>query len=97
MLRRVVWPQDLPARHAAQSVAGLASHAAASALIGCIRNWENTTHRPSFPPELDPSELERSEEPSGDQTQPGDFHHHDQPITYGERELHSRPVRHHPG
>ena len=76
-------------------VAGLASHAAASALIGCIRDWENTTHRPSFPPELDPRELERWEEPSGDQTQPGDFHHHDQPITFGEREFHSRPVRHH--
>ena len=27
--------------------------------------------------------------------QPGGFHLHDQPITFGEREFHSRPVRHH--
>lgn len=79
-------------------VEALDSHAAASALIGRIRDWEETTRRPSFPPELDPTDLERWEEPSGDQTQPGDFHLHDQPVTFGQREFHSRPVRHrHPG
>jgi hypothetical protein len=71
---------------------------AASVLIGRIRDWEEATHRTSFPPALDPTDLERWEEPSGDQTQPGDFHLHDQPITFGEREFHSRPIRHrHPG
>jgi CRISPR system Cascade subunit CasD len=79
-------------------VAALDSHAAASALIGRIREWEETTRRPSSAPGLDPTDLERWEEPAGDQLKPGDFHLHDQPITFGEREFHSRPVRHrHPG
>jgi CRISPR system Cascade subunit CasD len=75
-------------------VEGAATHAAASALIGRIRDWEEITRRPSFPPALDPTDLERWEEPVGDQTQPGDFHLHDQPITFGAREFHTRPVRH---
>lgn len=79
-------------------VAGLDSNAAASALIGRIRDWEETTRRPSFSPGLDPADLECWEEPAGDEAQPGDFHLHDQPITFGQREFHSRPVRHrHPG
>jgi len=75
-------------------VCGANSHAAASALIGRIRDWEETTCRPSFPLALDPADLECWEEPAGDLTQPGDFHLHDQPITFGQREFHSRPVRH---
>ncbi len=77
-------------------VSGENSHAATTALIGKIRDWEETTHRPSFPPELDTNDLERWEEPSGDQILPGDFHLHDQPVTFDPREFHSRPIRHHP-
>ena len=69
------------------------THAAASALIGRIREWEQTTRRNSFPQELDPTELERWEEPAADQMKPGDFHLHDQPVSFGQREFHSRPVR----
>jgi CRISPR system Cascade subunit CasD len=76
-------------------VVALDSHAAASALIGRIRDWEETTQRCSFQSELDPMQLERWEEPAGDQLQPGDFHLHDQPITFGERGFVSRPIRHH--
>ena len=68
-------------------------HAAATALIGKIRAWEDTTHRTSISPDLDPTQLERWEEPAGDQLQPGDFHLHDQPVAFGQREFHSRPVR----
>lgn len=79
-------------------VEGADHHAAASTLIGKIRGWEESTRRSSFPPDLDLAQLERWEEPAGDQSQSGDFHLHDQPITFGEREFHSRPVRHrHPG
>ena len=74
-------------------VDGADTHAAASALIGRIRDWEETTRRSSFPPELNPTHLERWEEPAGDQLQPGDFHFHDQPVTFGQREFHSRPIR----
>lgn len=70
------------------------THAAASALIGRIREWEQTTRRSSFPLQLDPTELERWEEPTGDQLKPGDFHLQDQPLTFGQREFHSRPIRH---
>jgi CRISPR system Cascade subunit CasD len=69
-------------------------HSAARALIGRIREWEETTRRNTIPPELDPTDLERWEEPAGDQLEPGDFHLHDQAITFGQREFHSRPVRH---
>ena len=79
-------------------VCGEDSHAAACALIGRLREWEEATRRSSFLPDLDPTHLERWEEPAGDQLQPGDFHLHDQPITFGQREFHSRPIRHrHPG
>lgn len=77
-------------------VSGENSHAATTALIGKIRTWEETTHRASIPPDLDPTHLERWEEPTGDQLQPGDFHLHDQPLTFGLREFHTRPIRHHP-
>ncbi len=77
-------------------VSGENSHAATTALIGKIRTWEETTHRASIPPDLDPTHLERWEEPAGDQLQPGDFHLHDQPLTFGLREFHTRPIRHHP-
>lgn len=76
-------------------VSGADFHSAASALLERIRVWEEITRRPSLPPDLDPTALERWEEPAGTLTQPGDFHLHDQPITFGEREFHSRPVRHH--
>ncbi|MGL4402054.1 MAG: type I-E CRISPR-associated protein Cas5/CasD [Luteolibacter sp.] len=75
-------------------VSGENSHAATTALIGKIRDWEETTRRPSFPPELDINDLERWEEPAGDQILPGDFHLHDQPVTFDPREFHSRPIRH---
>jgi CRISPR system Cascade subunit CasD len=74
---------------------GADTHAAASALIGRIREWEETSRRSSLPTELDPSQLEHWEEPAGDQLKPGDFHLHDQPITFGQRDFHSRPIRHH--
>lgn len=76
-------------------VCGADTHTAASILIGKIRAWQESTRRNPFPPDLDPSHLERWEEPAGDQPQPGDFHLHDQPITYGDREFHTRPIRHH--
>ncbi len=69
--------------------------AAVSVIIARIRDWENATRRSSFPPELDPSQLERWEEPVGGKLQPGDFHLHDQPIAFGQRDFHSRPIRHH--
>lgn len=69
---------------------------ATRALIARIHAWEETTRRQTFPPGLDPTDLERWEEPAGDRTQPGDFHLHDQPIAFGDREYHTRPVRHHP-
>jgi CRISPR system Cascade subunit CasD len=74
-------------------VAGTDARAAASTLIGRIREWEATTDRTSLPTDLDPNHLERWEEPAGDQTQPGDFHLHDQPVNFGQREFHSRPIR----
>ena len=77
-------------------VSGENSHAASTALIGRIRTWEETTHRHSIPSDLDSTHLERWEEPAGDQLQPGDFHLHDQPVTFGLREFHTRPIRHHP-
>lgn len=70
------------------------SIAAARSVIRLLRKWEENTRRSSLPPELDPTYLERWEEPAGDQLQPGDFHLHDHPVTFGEREFHSRPVRH---
>ena len=76
-------------------VSGENSHAATTALIRKIRTWEEITHRASIPPDLDPTHLERWEEPAGDQLQPGDFHLHDQPVTFDSREFHSRPIRHH--
>lgn len=77
-------------------VEGLDSNAAASALVHLLRKWEEITRRNSLPPGLDPIRLERWEEPPGDQLQPGDFHLHDQPVAFGEREFLSRPVRSHP-
>lgn len=71
------------------------SQAAARALIARIRAWEDATQRSSLPPDLDPSHLERWEEPAGDELQPGDFHLHDQPVAFGVREFISRPIRHH--
>ncbi|MES2996539.1 MAG: type I-E CRISPR-associated protein Cas5/CasD [Verrucomicrobiota bacterium] len=75
-------------------ISGMDTRAAAGGILRRIRDWEEATLRPSFPPTLDPADLERWEEPAGDQTQPGDFHLHDQPVTFGQREFHSRPVRH---
>lgn len=75
-------------------ICGEDSHAAACALIGRLREWEEATRRSSFLPDLDPAHLERWEEPAGNQLKPGDFHLHDQPVTFGKREFHSRPVRH---
>lgn len=77
-------------------VSGENSNAAATELIRKIRDWEKATHRASIPLGLDPTQLERWEEPAGDQLQPGDFHLHDQPATFGFREFHTRPIRHHP-
>lgn len=71
----------------------LDSKAAASALLVLLREWEETTRRSSFLAGLDPTQLEGWEEPAGDQLQPGDFHLHDQPVNFGQREFHSRPVR----
>lgn len=71
------------------------NHAAAGTLIGRIREWEESTRRSSFPPDLDLAQLERWEEPAGDRLQPGDFHLHDQPVSFGQREFVSRPIRHH--
>ena len=76
-------------------VEGADHHAAASTLIARIREWEETTRRSSFSPDLDLSQLERWEEPARDQLQPGDFHLHDQPVAFGQREFVSRPIRHH--
>jgi CRISPR system Cascade subunit CasD len=75
-------------------VSGEDSHSAASAIIRKIHAWEETTKRSSFPSELDPTDLERWEEPAGDASQPGDFHLHDQPVAFGQREFVTRPVRH---
>lgn len=74
---------------------GAEHRAAAGTLFARIRKWEETTHRSSFPPDLDLAQLERWEEPAGDQLQPGDFHLHDQPVAFGQREFVSRPIRHH--
>ena len=76
-------------------VEGTDSQAAASALIKRIRDWEEITRHTSFPPDLEPNQLEHWEEPAGDQLEPGDFHLHDQPLAFGQREFHSRPIRHH--
>ena len=78
-------------------VAGADSQGAFSTLIGRIREWEDITHRQSFSPELTLTDLERWEEPAADRTQPGDFYLHDQPISFGQREFHSRPLRKIPG
>ena len=75
-------------------VSGENSHAATTDLIGKIRAWEEATHRTSIPPDLDPTHLERWEEPAGDASHPGDFHLHDQPVAFGQREFVSRPIRH---
>lgn len=72
----------------------LDSMSAARALLGLLREWEESTRRHSLPPGLDPTQLEHWQEPAGDSLLPGDFHLHDQPITFGQREFHSRPVRH---
>ena len=74
---------------------GVDSSAAVRALLERLRQWEDTTRRTGIPPDLDPTHLERWEEPAGDQTAPGDFYLHDQAITFGQRKFHSRPVRHH--
>ena len=76
-------------------VEGTDSHASTRTLLARIHAWEETIHRQTFPPGLDPTQLERWEEPAADRTQPRDFYLHDQPVTFGEREFHSRPVRHH--
>ena len=74
-------------------VEDLDSHAATRALIGRIQHWEEHTRRSSLPSDLAPTQLERWAEPAADQLQPGDFHLHDQPVTFGQREFYSRPVR----
>jgi CRISPR system Cascade subunit CasD len=74
-------------------VEGENSVAATSAILGKIREWEETTGRSSFPPEIAPTHLERWEEPAGDQVLSGDLHLHDQPVTFGQREFHARPIR----
>jgi CRISPR system Cascade subunit CasD len=76
-------------------VGGVDGRTAANALIGRIRDWEETTRRPSLPPGFDLAQLEGWEEPAADQSRPGDFHLHDQPVSFGGREFHTRPVRHH--
>jgi hypothetical protein len=68
---------------------------AASLLLAQLRQWEELTARPSFPPDLQPADLKRWEEPAGDLLQPGDFHLHDQALRFGEREFTTRPIRHH--
>ena len=73
---------------------GTDSHAAARTLLDQVRKWEDATRRTSIPPNLDPTHLERWEGPTGDQTAAGDFYLHDQPVTFGQREFHSRPIRH---
>lgn len=83
----------LPAMPLSPSL-GPDTNTAAAALIAKLRDWENTTARHSIPPELDPTDLERWEEPPGNDPAPGDFYLHDQPITFGTREFHSRPIRH---
>ena len=83
----------LPAMPLSPSL-GTDFHAATSALLDHLRKWEEATHRASIPPDLDPTHLERWEEPVGDKTAPGDFYLNDQPVTFGPREFHSRPVRH---
>jgi CRISPR system Cascade subunit CasD len=83
----------LPAMPLSPSL-GQDAHAATAALIAKLRDWEKATARHSIPPDLDPAHLERWEEPGGNETIPGDFYLHDQPITFGTREFHSRPVRH---
>lgn len=74
-------------------VTGKDRHSAACVLIGRVRIWQESTQRPSIPPALDPSKLERWEEPSAKESQPGDFYLHDQPVAFGQREFHSRPIR----
>jgi CRISPR system Cascade subunit CasD len=83
----------LPAMPLSPSL-GQDAHTATAALIAKLRDWEKATARHSIPPELDLAHLERWEEPAGSETAPGDFYLHDQPITFGTREFHSRPVRH---
>lgn len=73
---------------------GIDSCAAVRGLLSRLRDWELVTHRSSVPADLDPKNLERWEEPLGDQTQSGDFYLHDQPLTFGQRTFHSRPIRH---
>lgn len=68
--------------------------AAAAVMLGKLRAWEEITRRSTFPAELEPTWLERWEEPVGDQIMPGDYHLHDQPISFGQRVFHPRPVRH---
>jgi CRISPR system Cascade subunit CasD len=70
------------------------SHAAAGALLTRIQCWEEATGKAALPPGLAPTSLERWEEPAPGITSPGDFHLQDQPLSYGQREFHSRPVHH---
>lgn len=74
---------------------GVDCHAAASNVIERIRTWETAIQRCSFPMDLDSTQLERWEEPRGDQLRPGDFHFQDQPLSFNAREYHPRPIRHH--
>lgn len=69
-------------------------HSATRVLLDQLRKWEQATRRSSIPPDLNPIHLERWEEPAGNQTAAGDFYLHDQPVAFGKREFHSRPIRH---
>ena len=69
--------------------------AAANRLLAAVHDWERATCRDSLPPELEAAGLERWEEPPPGESAAGDFYLHDQPASFGRREFHSRPVRHH--
>lgn len=74
-------------------VTGTDRPAAVRALLGRLRAWEEATRRATFPVDPDPARLEHWEEPAAGRTAPGDFHLQDQPLGFGRREYHSRPVR----
>jgi CRISPR system Cascade subunit CasD len=75
-------------------VAAVDTHAAAGVLIKRIHDWEKAIGRESFPSELNPASLERWEEPQWNEIRPGDFHLHDQPSSFGQRDYNTRPIRH---
>lgn len=69
--------------------------AATRVLLERLHDWEKTSGRIKDPfLNLDPLQLESWTEIASGQHQAGDFYLHDQPLSFGSRDYHTRTIRH---